>query len=73
MERPRPRKRVFKKLTIRLSLFEFRSADELRNEMCTKTLSKAIIKASCNYIKLKLIINDLQNQIDILNYEKSRQ
>ena len=67
----RTRKRVFKKLTLRISLFEYRDIDELREVTCSKTLSKAILKAATNYSKLKETINELQNQIDILNHEKN--
>jgi len=68
----RQKKRVFKKLTLRISLWEYREIEELRKEMHTKTLSKAILKASCNYIRLKKMMFEIQNQLDILEYEKQR-
>lgn len=67
------KKRVFKTITIRLSLFEFRDIDELKKEVCTKTLSKAMIKAAVNYKRLKQMLAETQNQLDILIYEKQRQ
>lgn len=68
----RTKKRVFKKLTLRLSLWEYRDLEDLKKEVHQKTLSKAILKASTNYKKLKLLLFETQNQLDILNYEKSR-
>jgi len=68
----RTKKRVFKKLTLRLSLWEYRDLQELKKEVHQKTLSKAILKASTNYKKLKQSLFEIQNQLDLLNYEKSR-
>jgi hypothetical protein len=66
----RKKKRVFKKLMLRISLWEHRDIEELKKETFSKTSSKAIIKAACNYKRLKQIIKDQQNQIDILLHEK---
>ena len=69
----RTKKRIFKKLTLRLSLWEHRDIEALKTETFCKTSAKAIIKAACNYVRLKEIIKNQQNEIDILIYEKSQQ
>jgi uncharacterized membrane protein YfbV (UPF0208 family) len=68
---PRKKKRVFTKLTLRLSLWEYREVEELKKETFSKTSAKAIVKAACNYKRLKEIIHEQQNQIDILTNEKN--
>jgi len=67
----RRKKRVFKKLTLRISLWEYRDIEELKKETFSKTSAKAILKASCNYVRLKKIIHEQQNEIDILKHEKN--
>jgi hypothetical protein len=69
----RKKKRVFKKLMLRIDLWEYRDIEALKKETFSKTSAKAIIKAACNYVRLKEIIKNQQNQIDILIYEKSQQ
>lgn len=69
----RKKKRVFKRYTLRVSLFEYRDIEELKKETFCKTSAKAILKAATNYVKLKKIIYDLQNEIDILRHEKNQQ
>jgi hypothetical protein len=67
----RKKKRVFKKLTIQLSLWEFRDIDELRKELNKKTLSKTLIHAACNYLRLRKMLFEVQNELDYLKYENS--
>lgn len=69
----RKKKRVFKKLMLRIDLWEYRDIEALKIETFSKTSAKAILKAALNYVRLKEIIKNQQNQIDILNYEKSQQ
>lgn len=69
----RKKKRVFKRYTLRVSLWEYREIQELKKETFSKTASKAILKAATNYVKLKRIIYDLQNELDILKHEQTQQ
>lgn len=68
---PRKKKRVYTKLTLRVNLWEHRDIENLKKETFSKTSAKAILKAACNYVRLKEIIHQQQNQIDILIHEKN--
>lgn len=72
MARKRSKKRIFKRYTIRLSLWEFRDIEVLKKETFCKTTAKAMVKASTNYLRLKQIITEQQNEIDILRHEKKQ-
>ena len=69
MKKPRKKKRVFKTLTLRISLWEFRDIDELKKETIKKTMNKAIIHAACNYVRIKKMLYETTNELDILKYE----
>ena len=73
MKKPRKKKRVFKTLTLRISLWEFRDIDELKKETHSKTSAKPILKAACNYVIIKKMLYDTTNELDFLKYEKAKQ
>lgn len=69
MKKPRTKKRVFKTLTLRINLWEYRDIDELKKEVFAKTSAKAILKAACNYVRLKKMLYETTNELDILRHE----